>query len=192
MIDSAEGTFLVLEDGAIHRRTPGKPTAMSSNSSAMPSISRRSPRAVRPLSIARRRDRSPTSGTRTPRTSSSGSKARAASPRNCTAGSRCRFTCWPSSHCLRRPCEPRTTREGRGLALAGTAPFIIFLQVTSFGLINQVRSEPALIPVVYLVPILFILGAMASLSGRFKPRMPEAIRIRIDRLAQRVARATVN
>ncbi len=193
VIDSAEGTFLVLEDGAIHRRTPGKPDSnvvefqryafdlSPFTNSGEPTVYRAPERPFGDLWSPDPKDivvRIEGTGRFTEEL-----HRRLSLPLYVLA--------FFAIACAALA-EPRTTREGRGLALAGTAPFIIFLQVTSFGLINQVRSEPALIPVVYLVPILFIVGAMASLSGRFKPRMPEAIRIRIDRLAQRVVRATVN
>ncbi|MFD2031188.1 LptF/LptG family permease [Ancylobacter dichloromethanicus] len=193
VIDSEEGTFLVLEDGAIHRRTPGKADSnvvefqryafdlSPFTNSGEPTVYRAPERSFRDLWSPDPKDfviLIEGSGRFTEEL-----HRRLSLPLYVLA--------FFSIACAALA-EPRTTREGRGLALAGTAPFVIFLQVTSFGLINQVRNEPDLVPVVYLVPIVFILGSALSLSGRFKPRMPAAIRERIDRLAQRVVRATVN
>jgi len=55
-----------------------------------------------------------------------------------------------------------------------------------------VRNNPDIIPLVYLVPVLFIIGSLLSLSARFRPRMPQALGLFFDRMAQRVVRATVN
>lgn len=192
VLDTPEGTFLILEDGAIHRRTPSKPDSnvveferyafdlspFTSNGEA--TVYRAPERSFRELLNPDPNDYVyiVEGGRFTEEI-----HRRLSLPLYVLAffGIACAALA-----------EPRTTREGRGLALAATAPFIITLQVTSFGLINQVRHDPSLVPVVYIVPIVFIIGSMLSLSGRFKPRMPEAIRRRIDRLAQRVVRATVN
>ena len=191
VVDTADGTFLILEDGAIHRRTAGKPDTnvvefqryafdLSPFTSSDNTVYRAPERSFGELV--------------NPDTNDLAYKLDAG-----------RFT--EEIHrrlslplyvlaffgiAVAALAEPRTTREGRGLALAATAPFVIVLQVTSFGLINQVRNNPGLIPLVYLVPVIFIIGSGLSLSGRFKPRMPRAIGLFFDRMAQRVARATVN
>lgn len=191
VIDSPEGTFLVLEEGAIHRRTPGKPDSnvvefqryafdlSPFTSSGENTVYRAPERSFRELLNPDPKDLiyMLEAGRFTEEL-----HRRLSLPLYVLAF--CSIACAALA-------EPRTTREGRGLALAATAPFIIFLQVASFGLVNQVRTAPHLAPLVYIVPVLFIIGSMASLSGRFKPRMPEALRRRIDRIAQRVVRATV-
>ncbi|QFR31986.1 LPS export ABC transporter permease LptF [Ancylobacter sp. TS-1] len=191
VIDSAEGTFLVLEEGAIHRRTPGKPDSnvvefqryafdlSPFTSSGENTVYRAPERSFRELLNPNPKDfvYMVEAGRFTEEI-----HRRLSLPLYVLA--------FFAIACAALA-EPRTTREGRGLALAATAPFIICLQVTSFGLVNQVRNSPEVIPLVYLVPILFIIGSMLSLSGRFKPRMPDVIRRRIDALAQRVVRATV-
>ncbi len=66
------------------------------------------------------------------------------------------------------------------------------LQIASFGLINQIRAQPGIIPFVYIVPLVVLLGSALVLSGRFKPRAPAAVSRFFDTMAQRVVRATVN
>lgn len=192
VVDSQDGTFLILEEGAIHRRTPGKADSnvvefqryafdlSPFTSNGENAVYRAPERSFRELLNPDPKDYVYIleSGRFTEEL-----HRRLSLPLYVLAffGIACAALA-----------EPRTTREGRGLALAATAPFVIMLQVTSFGLINQIRGNPSVIPIVYLVPAVFIIGSALSLSGRFKPRMPEAMRRQIDQLAQRVVRATVN
>ena len=192
VIDTATGTFLILEEGAIHRRTPGKPDTniveferyafdlSPFTSSADMAVYRAPERSFREL-LAR----------------SPNDPAYQKDPGRFTEEIHRRlslplYVLAFFSIAVAALAEPRTTREGRGLALAATAPWVITLQVMSFGLINQVRNNDDLVPLVYLVPLLVILGSILSLTGRFKPRMPQALRRLIDNLAQRVVRETVN
>ncbi|HEY9214856.1 MAG TPA: LPS export ABC transporter permease LptF [Ancylobacter sp.] len=192
IVDTDKGTFLILEEGAIHRRTPGKAdtnvvefqryafdlspfTADSDNTVyRAPERTFRELLAPSPDDPAFQKD---------PGRFTEEIHRRLSLPLYVLAF---------FSIAVAALAEPRTTREGRGLALAATAPFVVALQVTSFGLINQVRHNADLVPVVYLVPILVILGAGIALSGRYKPRMPQAISRYFDKMAQRVVRATVN
>lgn len=192
VVDSPEGTFLILEDGAIHRRTTGKPDSnvvefqryafdLSPFTSGADNTVYRAPeRSFRELLSP---DPNDPAYQRDPGRFTEEIHRRLSLPLYVLAffGIACASLA-----------EPRTTREGRGLALAATAPFVIVLQVTSFGLINQVRNNPDLVPLVYIVPVIFIIGSVLALSGRFKPRMPRAVSLYFDRMAQRVVRATVN
>lgn len=192
IVDTEKGTFLILEEGAIHRRTPGKPDSnvvefqryafdLSPFTSGSDNTVYRAPeRTFRELLAPSPDD---PAFQKDPGRFTEEIHRRLSLPLYVLAF---------FSIAVAALAEPRTTREGRGLALAATAPFVIALQVTSFGLINQVRNNADLVPVVYLVPILVILGAGISLSGRYKPRMPQAISRYFDKMAQRVVRATVN
>ncbi|MDQ0510163.1 LPS export ABC transporter permease LptF [Ancylobacter amanitiformis] len=192
VVDSPEGTFLVLEHGAIHRRSTGKPdtnvvefqryafdlSPFTSNSDntiyRAPERSFRELLSPDPNDLAYKLD---------PGRFTEEIHRRLSLPLYVLAF---------FAIAVAALAEPRTTREGRGLALAATAPFVIVLQVVSFGLINQVRNNAGLVPFVYLVPVVFIIGSALSLSARFRPRMPRAIGRYIDKMAQRVVRATVN
>jgi len=192
IVDTEKGTFLILEDGAIHRRTPGKPDTnvveferyafdLSPFTSDGDNTVYRAPeRTFRELLNPSPDD---PAFVKDPGRFTEEIHRRLSLPLYVLAF---------FSIAVAALAEPRTTREGRGLALAATAPFVVALQVTSFGLINQVRHNTDLVPVVYLVPILVILFAAMSLSGRFKPRMPQAMSRYFDKMAQRVVRATVN
>ena len=192
IVDTEKGTFLILEDGAIHRRTPGKADSnvveferyafdLSPFTSGGDNTVYRAPeRTFRELLSPSPDD---PAYQKDPGRFTEEIHRRLSLPLYVLAF---------FSIAVAALAEPRTTREGRGLALAATAPFVVALQVTSFGLINQVRHNADLVPVVYLVPILVILGAGISLSGRYKPRMPQAISRYFDKMAQRVVRATVN
>lgn len=192
VVDTKEGTFLILEEGAIHRRTPGKPDSnviefqryafdLSPFTSGVDMAVYRAPE--RSFSQLLSPDKNDPAYQRDPGRFTEEIHRRLSLPLYVLA--------FFSIACAALA-EPRTTREGRGLALAATAPFIIALQVASFGLINKVRDVPELVPFVYLVPVIFIIGSILSLGGYFKLRMPESMRRFIDRLAQRVVRATVN
>lgn len=192
IVDTAKGTFLILENGAIHRRTPGKadsnviefqryafdlsPFAGGGDDPVYraPERSFRELLNPAPNDIAYLMD---------------AGRFREEIHRRLSLPL---YVLAFFSIAAAALAEPRTTREGRGLALAATAPFVIVLQVANFGLINQVRNNPGLIPLVYLLPTLVILGSALALSGRFRPRMPEALRRRLDAIAQSVVRETVN
>jgi len=192
VVDTPEGTFLILEEGAIHRRTPGKDDSnvvefqryafdLSPFTSSGDNAIYRAPE--RTFSELLNPDTNDPGYQRDPGRYTEEIHRRLSLPLYVLAffGIACAALA-----------EPRTTREGRGLALAATVPYVIVLQVTAFGLINQVRNNAELVPLVYLVPIIFIIGSALSLSGRFKPRMPLAMRRYFDQLAQRVVRETVN
>ncbi|QIB32512.1 LPS export ABC transporter permease LptF [Ancylobacter pratisalsi] len=192
VVDTAEGTFLILEEGAIHRRTPGKADSnvvefqryafdLSPFTAAGDNAVYRAPE--RTFSELLHPDPNDPGYQRDPGRYTEEIHRRLSLPLYVLAF---------FGIAVAALAEPRTTREGRGLALAATAPYVIVLQVTSFGLINQVRHNPDLIPIVYLVPIVFLIGSALSLTGRFKPRMPAAMRRYIDQMAQRVVRATVD
>lgn len=192
IVDTEDGTFLILEQGAIHRRSTGKPDTnivefqryafdLSPFTGSGDSAVYRAPeRSFRDL-LARSPD-DPVYQ-REPGRFTEEIHRRLSLPLYILA--------FFSIACAALA-EPRTTREGRGLALAATAPWVVMLQVVSFGLINQVRNDPGLVPLVYLVPGLVIIGSIVLLSGRFKPRLPKSVSLYIDRLAQRVVRETVN
>ncbi|MCS0493617.1 LPS export ABC transporter permease LptF [Ancylobacter mangrovi] len=192
VVDTQEGTFLILEDGAIHRRTPGKSDSnvvefqryafdLSPFTSAGDNAVYRAPE--RSFSELLHPDPNDPGYQQDPGRYTEEIHRRLSLPLYVLAF---------FGIAVAALAEPRTTREGRGLALAATAPYVIVLQVVSFGLINQVRHDPDLVPIVYVVPIVFLIGSALSLSGRFKPRMPEAMRRHIDQMAQRVVRATVD
>lgn len=193
IVDNENGTFLILENGAIHRRTVGK---NESNSNVVefqryafdlsPFANRDGP-ALRPpeLSFSALLHPSPDDPAykREPGRFTEEIHRRLSLPLYVLAF---------FSIAIAALAEPRTTREGRGLALAGTIPWVVVLQVASFGLLNQVRSQPGIIPFVYAVPIAVLMGSALVLSGRFKPRLPAAVSRFFDSMAQRVVRETVN
>ena len=192
IVDTEKGTFLILEDGAIHRRTPGK---ADSNVVEF----ERYAFDLSPFTAGGDNTvyRAPERTFRELLNPSPDDPAYQKDPGRFTEEIHRRlslplYVLAFFSIAVAALAEPRTTREGRGLALAGTAPFVVALQVVSFGLINQVRHNADLVPVVYLVPILVIIGAALMLSGRFKPRMPQVMSRYFDKMAQRVVRATVN
>ncbi|HSI42226.1 MAG TPA: LPS export ABC transporter permease LptF [Xanthobacteraceae bacterium] len=190
IVDTPDGTFLILEEGAIHRRTPGKTDTnvvefqryafdLSPFSAAGDGPMLRAPErgflellSPSPDDPAYKRD---------PGRFAEEIHRRLSLPLYVLAF---------FSIAVAALAEPRTTRESRGLAIAGTLPFVVLLQVTSFGLIGQVRSQPGLIPFVYLVPLAVILGSTLALSGR-RPHLPAPLARLFNDLAQRLTRATV-
>lgn len=86
--------------------------------------------------------------------------------------------------------RPRTTRQSRGLALAGIVPVMVGLQISSFVVGGQLRTSAAAVPVAYLLPIACIVICALLLQGwiRLSPpqalvRASEAISARISRLS---------
>lgn len=194
IVDTDSGTFLILENGAIHRRSAGK---NESNSNVVefqryafdlsPFANTKDGPSLRPPELSFRALLNPSpddaSYRKDPGRYAEEIHRRLSLPLYVLAF---------FSIAIAALAEPRTTREGRGLALAGTAPWVVLLQVGSFGLINQIRAQPAVIPFVYILPLVVLIGSGLVLSGRFKPRMPAAMSRFVDSLAQRVVRATVN
>lgn len=193
IVDNENGTFLILEDGAIHRRSTQK---NDTNSNVVeferyafdlsPFASGRDPTFRAPeLGFRALLDPNPEDPIykRDPGRFKEEIHRRLSLPLYVLAF---------FSVALAALAEPRTTREGRGLALAGTIPWVVLLQVASFGLINQVRSQPALIPIVYALPIAVMAGSIMVLFGLLKLRMPAAMQRFFDGMAQRLVRATVN
>lgn len=193
IVDNENGTFLILENGAIHRRTVGK---NESNSNVVefqryafdlsPFANKDGP-ALRPpeLSFSALLNPSPNDPAykKEPGRFTEEIHRRLSLPLYVLAF---------FSIAIAALAEPRTTREGRGLALAGTIPWVVVLQVASFGLLNQIRSQPGIIPIVYALPLAVLIGSALVLSGRFKPRLPAAMSRFFDSMAQRVVRETVN
>lgn len=193
IVDNENGTFLILENGAIHRRTVGK---NESNSNVVefqryafdlsPFANKDGP-ALRPpeLSFSALLNPSPNDPAykKEPGRFTEEIHRRLSLPLYVLAF---------FSIAIAALAEPRTTREGRGLALAGTIPWVVVLQVASFGLLNQIRSQPGIIPIVYALPLAVLIGSSLVLSGRFKPRLPAAMSRFFDSMAQRVVRETVN
>lgn len=79
---------------------------------------------------------------------------------------------------------PRTTRQGRGLAMAGAVGVVLMVRVAGFGFAAVVTRDPAAVVPLYLVPILTILGASWYAFGepgkilRRLP-MPAGLRLRL-------------
>lgn len=192
IVDTEKGTFLILEDGAIHRRTTGKPDSNIVEFQRYAfDLSPFTAGSDAPVYRAPERSFSDLIHPAADDPTYQQDKGRFVEEIHRRLSLPLYVLAF-FSIAVAALAEPRTTREGRGLALAGTAPFVITLQVTSFGLVQQVRNNPDLVPYVYLVPIVVILGSALMLSGRFKPRMPAPIKRRLDALAQRVVRETVN
>ncbi|MFK8251703.1 LPS export ABC transporter permease LptF [Ancylobacter terrae] len=191
IVDTENGTFLILENGAIHRRSPGKsdtnvvefqryafdlsPLASSNDGPTL----RPAERGLHDLLNPSLDD--PTYK-RDPGRFTEELHRRLSLPLYIMAF---------FSIAVAALAEPRTTRESRGLALAGTLPFTIILQVANFGLVGQVRNSSAVIPFVYLLPVVMIIGSALVLAG-LKPRTPAAVSRFFDDMARRVVRATVN
>jgi lipopolysaccharide export system permease protein len=53
--------------------------------------------------------------------------------------------------------KPRTTRQGRGLAIAGAVGIILLIRVAGFGIAALVTRQPAAVVLLYAIPIATIL-----------------------------------
>ncbi len=62
--------------------------------------------------------------------------------------------------------EPRTTRQGRGLAIAGAVLAVLTVRIAGFALSSAMVRSPALVPVAYAVPVLAGLGALLLIFAR--------------------------
>jgi lipopolysaccharide export system permease protein len=62
--------------------------------------------------------------------------------------------------------EPRTTRQGRGVAVGGAVIAVLGVRIAGFALSSGMVRSPSLVPVAYAVPILAGTAALAMIFAR--------------------------
>ncbi len=88
--------------------------------------------------------------------------------------------------------RPRTTRQGRTLALAAIIPVMVGLQIASFVVGGQLRTSEAAVPVAYALPIGCIVICVFALQGWIRMAPPQALVRMVDAISARVNRLTAS
>ncbi|MGE4372161.1 MAG: LPS export ABC transporter permease LptF [Xanthobacter sp.] len=84
--------------------------------------------------------------------------------------------------------RPRTTRQSRGLALMAIIPAMGIVQIGNFALIGQLRTQDIATPLIYALPIITIILCAMVLQGWLRPRAPEWMINAAEALRQRFTR----
>jgi lipopolysaccharide export system permease protein len=84
--------------------------------------------------------------------------------------------------------EARTTRQNRGLAIAGAAGAFSLVQIFGFGTSGFVAKNASLVWITYLVPLAGILYGLAMIAGYTQFRVPAFLQQFADVLAARFER----
>lgn len=188
--ETSAGTFLVLEDGSIHRRTPG--------SSAQGSVVDFQRYALSLTDLAPgmqssdiRPNEQPFSYVLNPPDSDP----------YIVMGQRGRFRqevhkrlssgLYPFAFfavAAAAMAHPRTTRQSRGMALAAIIPVIAGLQILSFVVSGLLRTTSAAVPFAYLLPLACILICGFVIQGWITFRPPVVLMRLSEALTRRAAR----
>jgi len=68
--------------------------------------------------------------------------------------------------------RPRTTRQSRGLALVAIIPAMAAVQIGNFAIAGQLRTQELAVLLIYVFPIVVILVSALALSGRLRLAAP--------------------
>ena len=84
--------------------------------------------------------------------------------------------------------EARTTRQNRGLAIAGAAGAFALVEILGFGTSGFIAKNAALTPITYIVPLAGILYGLLMIAGYAQFRIPAFVQQFADLLAARFER----
>jgi lipopolysaccharide export system permease protein len=190
IVETPNGIFLVLEDGSIHRRTSGS----ASNGSVVAfqryafGLSELAPGSqavdIRPNERSFEYVLNPPAND-VYRILGQGGRFREEIHKRLSSGLYPFAFFAVAAAALARP---RTTRQGRALALAAIIPIMVALQIANFVVTGQLRTSQAAVPIAYLLPITAILLCALALDGRVRIAVPGFITRIIDAIALRVSR----
>lgn len=167
IVETDAGIFLVLENGAIHRRTPGDKSAnasvvefqryafdLSSLAPKTPGIDIRP--MERPLSFVMNPPADDFYARYTP------GRFREELHKRLSAGLYPLAFFFIAAAALARPA---TTRQGRSMALVAIIPAMGLVQILSFAISGQLKSHAAAVPLIYLLPLVVIALCAMILQG---------------------------
>ncbi|TCT05091.1 LptF/LptG family permease [Aquabacter spiritensis] len=194
IVETPNGLFLVLEDGSIHRRTPGAASYGSvvdfqryafGLSGLAPGLQGAE---LRPSERAFDYVLTPPPDDLYIRLGQSG-RFREEVHKRLSAGLYPFAFFAVAAAALARP---RTTRQSRGLALAAIIPVMAALQIASFVIGGLLRTSDAAVPFAYLLPIACIVVCAMVLQGWISFAPSAALARLADRMSQRMARPAAN
>lgn len=194
IVETPKGIFLVLEDGSIHRRTPGT----NSNGSVVDfqryalSLDGLAPGGqgvvLRPSEQSFDYVQNPPANDLYVIQGQSG-RFREEVHKRLSAGLYPFAFFAVAAAALARP---RTTRQSRGLALAAIIPVMVGLQIASFVVGGLLRTSEAAVPIAYVLPIACILVCALALEGWIRFAVPQALTQLASSISRRMARQTAS
>ena len=84
--------------------------------------------------------------------------------------------------------RPRTTRQSRGTALMAIIPAMAIVQIGNFAIAGQLRTQALAVPLIYLFPLAVVLVCALALSGHIHLAPPRRLAAALDDLKQRLTR----
>lgn len=85
--------------------------------------------------------------------------------------------------------SPRTTRQSRGLSIAGASGVFLFVEVLGLGSSGLVERSAAAAPIPYIVPLGAIAAGMYTILGNVQGGVPEPLQRFADAIVQRIEKA---
>jgi lipopolysaccharide export system permease protein len=83
--------------------------------------------------------------------------------------------------------RPRTTRQSRGAALMAIIPAMAVVQIGNFAIAGQLRTQDMAVPLIYLFPLVVVVLCALALSDRIHLAPPRALSARAEELRQRLS-----
>ncbi len=194
IVETPNGMFLVLEDGSVHRRTPGSTSigsvvAFQRYAFALDGLTPGAQgSAIRPSERSFDYVLHPPSDDLYLLTNQAGRFREEVHKRLSSGLYPFAFFAVAAAALAR----PRTTRQSRNLALAAIIPVMVGLQISSFVVGGQLRTSEAAVPFAYLLPLASIVICGLALQGWIKLAPPQFLVRIADRISQSVSRLTAN
>jgi len=194
IVETPSGMFLVLEDGSIHRRTPGTDNvgsvvAFQRYAFGLSGLAPGSQNAeIRP-------NERPFDYVIAPPANDvyvllkQGGRFREEVHKRLSAGLYPLAFFAIAAAALARP---RTTRQSRNLALMAIIPLMATLQIASFVVGGQLRTSDAAVPVAYLLPFACIVLCACALQGWIRLSPPAVFARMADAVSRRLARVSAS
>ena len=85
--------------------------------------------------------------------------------------------------------SPRTTRQSRGLSIAGASGVFLFVEVLGLGSSGLVERNAAAAPIPYIVPLGAIAVGMYTILGNIQGGVPEPLQRFADAIVARIEKA---
>lgn len=84
--------------------------------------------------------------------------------------------------------RPRTTRQSRGAALMAIIPAMAAVQIGNFAIAGQLRTQALAVPLIYIFPVVVVILCALALSGRIRLTPPRALSALAEGLRRRLPR----
>lgn len=84
--------------------------------------------------------------------------------------------------------RPRTTRQSRGAALMAIIPAMAVVQIGNFAIAGQLRTQAAAVPLIYIFPVVVVLLCALALSDRVRLAPPRWLATLLEGVRRRLTR----